>query len=250
MLKVLFRMFFRSFFVQSFLNDRRMQNVGFCYAVFPLVKYLRLDPCREADFRRRHLQFFSTHPCFAAAIIGSAAREELSLRDPKDGDAIEQRKNTFMAPYAALGDPLFSGALKPFCSVVSVYLVFQGLLTAPLAYLILFNPLSVLLRLKFFTEGYKKGNAAFSYIHSLNIPLWTGRLRLATFGFAALLAFAVSFSCVDGQETPGAAKTAVMYGAGMVYTLICYRLLKTGLSQMTILYSSSGLVLLASWILC
>jgi len=248
-LKVLARVFFRSFFIHSFLNDKRMQNVGFCYSVLPIIKYLRLDPGKEADFRKRHLQFFSTHPCFAAAIIGSVAREELCLDGLKDGKVLEQQKNTFMAPYAALGDPLFSGALKPFCSVVSVYMAFQGLLIAPLVYLMLFNPLPALLRLRLFSEGCKKGNAAFPYIHSLNFPLWTGRLRFVTFGFAAFLAFMTVFSCLDGQAL-GIMETVILYGSGMVYTLICYRLLKVGLSQMTILYSSAGLILLASWILC
>jgi len=249
-LKVLTRIFFRSFFIHSFLNDKRMQNVGFCYSVFPIVRYLRLNPDKEAYFRKRHLQLFSTHPCFAAAIIGSVAREELCLDGLKNGDVVEQQKNTFMAPYAALGDPLFSGALRPFCSVVSVYMAFQGLLIAPLVYLMLFNPLAVLLRLRLFGEGYKKGNAAFPYIHSLNLPLWTGRLRLVTFGFAAFLASAIVFSCLDEQAASGTMKGVIMYGAGMVYILICYGLLKIGLSQMTILYSSAGLIMLASWILC
>ena len=250
-LKVVVRVFFRSFFLHSFLNDKRMQNVGFCYSLFPLVKYLRLDSGKEADFRRRHLQFFSTHPCFAAAIIGSIVREELCLRGLKDGNAIEQQKNIFMAPYAAMGDPLFSGALKPLCSVVSVYVAFHGLLIAPLVYLILFNLPSVLLRSRFFMEGYKKGSAAFSYIHSLNIPLWTGRLRFMTFGFAVFLAFVVVFSCLDGQtQALGTMKTTMVYGIGMVYVLICYRLIKIGLSQMTILYSSAGLIFLVSRILC
>jgi len=248
-LRVLVRVFFRSFFIHSFLNDKRMQNVGFCYSLLPLVKYLRLDQGKEADFRKRHLQLFSTHPCFAAAIMGSVVREELSLHGQNDENRIEQQKNIFMAPYAALGDPLFSGALRPFCSVISVCIAFQGLLIAPLVYLILFNPLSLILRVRFFSEGYKKGNAAFPYIHSLNIPLWTGRLRLVTFGFAAFLAFLVVFYCLDGQAS-GTMKTAMMYGIGMIYILICYRLLKIGLSQMTILYSSAGLVLFVSWILC
>ena len=251
-LKMLVRVFFRSFFIHSFWNDKKMQNVGFCYSVFPAVRYLRLEGKKEADFRKRHLQLFSTHPCFAAAIIGSAVREELS-HDQKEGegDAIAQQKNIFMAPYAALGDPLFSGALKPLCSVVSVCLAFQGLLFAPLVYLMLFNPLNILLRLRFFSEGYKRGNAAFSYIHSLNLPLWTSRLRLITFSIAALLAFMITLSCLDAQtQALGVMKTAVMYGLAMLYVLVCYRLLKVGLSQMTILYSSAGLVLIASWVLC
>ena len=251
MLKTLTMVFFRSFFIHSFLHDRRMQNIGFCYSVFPLVKYLHLSPREEADFRKRHLQLFSTHPYFAIAIAGSVAREELCLHNRKDGDgdAIERQKNTFMAPYAALGDPLFSGALKPFCSVVSVCLAFQGLLMAPLIYLVLFNPLSLLLRFRFLSEGYKKGNAAFHYINSLNLPLWTSRIRLVTLGLVALLASTIVFSCADTRGL-GMMETTVMCGVGVFYILLCYYLLKNGLSQMTILYSSTGFVLIAFGILC
>ncbi|MDR2861483.1 MAG: PTS system mannose/fructose/sorbose family transporter subunit IID [Syntrophobacterales bacterium] len=80
------RVFFRSFFIQSFLHDKKMQNVGFCYSLFPMIKYLRLNHREEADFRKRHLQFFSTHPCFTAAILGAVVREELDLHNLKDGD--------------------------------------------------------------------------------------------------------------------------------------------------------------------
>ncbi|HOO41330.1 MAG TPA: PTS system mannose/fructose/sorbose family transporter subunit IID [Syntrophales bacterium] len=245
---MLMNIFFRSLFIQSSLNYPRMQNLGFCYAVIPLLKHLKLTRLKKAEFLKRHLQLFNTHPYLSGAIIASVVREELRC-EGGEMEPVVRLKNTFMAPYAALGDPLFSGALKPLCSTVSVLLAFMGFLFTPLVFLLLFNPLHLWIRIKSFLKGYREGNAAFSYISALNLPRLTGMVRLIGLVAAGFLAAFVLFSY--GNEWEAKSSDHIVFSAaGLLFILGCHALIKAGISQTFLLYSSVGLILFVSWILC
>ena len=64
----LLRVFGRSLFLQASWNPQGMQNLGLAYALFPALKDLYPDPERQMAAVRRHLAFFNTQPCMAAAI--------------------------------------------------------------------------------------------------------------------------------------------------------------------------------------
>ena len=246
--KMLIKIFFRSLFIHSSLNYPGMQNLGFCYAVVPVLRQLGLQGPQKAAFLKRHLQLFNSHPYLSGAIIASVVREEIRTGG-REGEPTVRLKNTFMAPYAAMGDPLFSGALKPFCSVVSVLLAFMGFLFTPLVYLLLFNPVHLWIRIKTFWEGYREGNAAFMYISTLNLPRLTGRIRLIGFVAAGFLAAFILFSFGREWET-GIPGRLALSAAGLLFILGCYGLIKAGISQTVLLYSSAALILFGSWVLC
>ena len=246
--KLLTNIFLRSLFIHSSLNYPRVQNLGFCFSVIPVLKQLGLTPAREAVFLKRHLQLFNTHPYLSGAIIGSVVKEELRA-EGREGEAVTRLKNTFMAPYAAMGDPLFSGALKPLCSTVSVLLAFMGFLFAPVVYLLLFNPLHLWIRMKSFLEGYREGNAAFKYISALNLPRLTGIIRLMSLAAAGVLSAVLLFSF--GMEMKaGFPENIAVSVSGLLFILLSYGLIKAGISQTVLLYSSASLILLGSWFLC
>ncbi len=67
---------FISFFIHTALNFRRMQNLGFIYAMIPLLTERKLSRRDEEDLLVRHLQMFNTHPYLSAPLIGSIARME------------------------------------------------------------------------------------------------------------------------------------------------------------------------------
>ena len=75
--KLLANIFIRSLFIHSFLNFPRMQNLGFCFSVLPVLKQLHSAPEEKNDFLKRHLQLFNTHPYLSGAIIGSVVKEEM-----------------------------------------------------------------------------------------------------------------------------------------------------------------------------
>ena len=246
--KLLTNIFLRSFFIHSSLNYPRMQNLGFCFSVIPVLKQLGLTPPQETVFLKRHLQLFNTHPYLSGAIIGSVVREEMRAGG-REGEAVTRLKNTFMAPYAAMGDPLFSGALKPFCSTVSVLMALMGFLFAPVVYLLLFNPLHLWLRVKGFLEGYREGNAAFKFIGGLNLPRLTGIIRGVSLAAAGVLA-SVILSFLGMEIDVNFPEHVALSVAGLLFILISYGLIKAGIPQTVLLYSSASLILLGSWFLC
>jgi PTS system mannose-specific IID component len=225
-----------------------MQNLGFCFAMIPLLKMFRADRDRDVAFIRRHLQLFNTHPYLSGAIIGSVVREELKT-EGREEEVVVRMKNTFMAPYAAMGDPLFGGALKPFCSASCVLLTLMGFVFSPLVYLLLFNPLHFWIRIKAFLAGFREGNAGFQYISKLNLPKLTEHIRWLSLAVVGLLAAYVVYT-FQTEQNYGRGENLLWSAAALGYVLTGYVLIKTGISQTVLLYSTTALIMLGSWYLC
>jgi PTS system mannose-specific IID component len=134
-----------------------MQNLGFVFAVIPLIKSADMDDIEASRVLNRHLQMFNTHPCLAGAVLGSVVKLEEEI---KDGREVEDLKKALMGPYAAMGDAFFWGAWRPFSAIGGVVLMMEGVLWAPLFFLILYNPVPFYVRLKGFIEGIARAGAA------------------------------------------------------------------------------------------
>ena len=83
----LMKIFLRSFFIQTTLNFRRMQNLGFTMAIIPLIRELRLQQKDSERMLTMHLQMFNTNPYFSASVIGSVVR--LEEEQAGKGDALD-----------------------------------------------------------------------------------------------------------------------------------------------------------------
>ena len=105
--------FFRSPTIQVSFNFWRMQNLGFAFAMLPLIRHRKGDQIRVAAFLSSHLQMFNTHPYPASPVIGAVVRIEEEGRTPEAVDL----KKALMGPYAAIGDSFFWGALRSFSAV-------------------------------------------------------------------------------------------------------------------------------------
>lgn len=67
----LFWTFVRSNFLLGSFNFERMQAMGFCVAMMPILKRVYADNPEELKASlKRHLEFFNTQPFVAAAIMG------------------------------------------------------------------------------------------------------------------------------------------------------------------------------------
>lgn len=144
---IIFRVFLRSFFVQATWNFERMQNLGFCYAILPVLKNLYSgDELKSAI--KRHLEFFNTHPYMSAPILGVVSGMEESLKEGHlQGRDISNVKTGAMGSYGAIGDSFFWGAVRPFASALGVCLAIMGYVLAPAVFLIAFNVPHLLVRI-------------------------------------------------------------------------------------------------------
>jgi PTS system mannose-specific IID component len=182
---VLFNIFLRSLTIQVSFNFWRMQNLGFAFAMLPLIRQEGGGQKRIAESLTRHLQMFNTHPYLAAAVIGSVVRIEEDVGATEKG---EHLKKALMGPYAAIGDVFFWGALRSFSAVGAVILALTGILTAPLAFLLLYNPSHLWVRGKGFLEGYRQGKKGIDFIRGLDLPGVARRIRFLSLIIIGILA--------------------------------------------------------------
>lgn len=182
----LIQVFVRSFLIQASFNYWRMQNLGFAFSMIPVIRRLSHGQREVSEHVDRHLRRFHTHACMAPSILGSVVRIEETGGSSAGPDAIAL-KESLMGPYAALGDPLFWGGLRPLSSVSGVLLVALGIMAAPWCLLGLYNVPSLWIRWKGFQEGYKRGRWAFEFFQTLDLTRWTAWIRWVVLAVLAML---------------------------------------------------------------
>mgnify|MGYP006305275673 CR=1 FL=1 len=112
-----FRIFLRSFLLQTILNYPRMQGLGFGLALAPLGKKIKLRGRELSDYLRRHLKFFNAHPYMAPYAMGAVMRLEWD-RQPET--KVESLKRTLVGPLGLFGDQVFWTRFRPLAGLTTV----------------------------------------------------------------------------------------------------------------------------------
>ena len=150
--------FVRSNFLQGSWNMERMQALGYCFGMSPILKRLyEGDELKQAI--KRHLEFYNTQPFVTAPIIGiTAAMEEKKANgaDIPDG-VINGIKVGMMGPLAGVGDPIFWGTLRPITAALGASFALTGSILGPIIFFVLFNAIRLAIRYYGITYGYSKG---------------------------------------------------------------------------------------------
>ena len=118
----------RLLLLQARWDPARMQGSGFAFALEPwLAVCWAAEPEALLEARRRHLEYFNTHPYMAAALIGASIPLEAQVsRGERRPDEVTSFKNGIMGSYGAIGDSFFWAALKPLGGVAAVALILAG----------------------------------------------------------------------------------------------------------------------------
>ena len=156
--------YIRSLFIQTSLNFRRMQNLGFVFSLIPLLHSKPSNPKELESILTRHLQMFNTHPFLSAPLLGSIIRMEEDKPSYEDASSIMAVKQSLMGPYAAIGDTFFWGALRPCAGIFAAIAAWMNLAFAPLVFIIIFMPAHLWVRSRGFIEGYRKGKQGIEFI--------------------------------------------------------------------------------------
>ncbi len=182
----------RSTFLLGSFNFERMQSMGFCVSMIPVIKRFYSSKEDQAAALKRHLEFFNTQPWVGSAVMGvTAAMEQERANGSKDIDdaAISGVKVGLMGPLAGVGDPIFWGTLRPVFAALGAGLALTGSLLGPLLFFILINLARSLTRWYGFKYGYEKGTEIVS-------DMGGGRLQKLTQG-ASILGLFVMGSLVS-----------------------------------------------------
>ncbi|URJ30406.1 PTS mannose transporter subunit IID [Candidatus Blochmannia vicinus (nom. nud.)] len=153
--------FIRSNFFQGSWNFERMQALGFCFTMIPIIK--RLYPKyseNQKEAIKRHLEFFNTHPYVAAPILGvTMAMEEQKANGATtiNNASINGLKIGLMGPLAGVGDPIFWGTARPVFAALGAGIAMSGNLLGPCLFFVLFNTTRLATRYYGMIYGYRKG---------------------------------------------------------------------------------------------
>jgi PTS system mannose-specific IID component len=234
------RIVLRSLLIQSSLNFSRMQNLGFAYSLVPLFERFKDDNERIPEMLVRHLQMFNTHPYFSGPVIGSVVKmEEMALLDGQNtAFSATDLKGSVMGPYAALGDSFFWGALRPFSSMVGATLAALGLAITPLIVLCVYNPFHLWIRLKGFVEGYRKGKLGIEFIRSMDLLKAARKIRWISLVVLVILTVVLAAGTC---RLFGSLPEVVIKSIIPIFIILCFWIIKKGISPVKILY---GMVVL------
>lgn len=158
--KDLRKVFWRSFTMEWSWNYERQANLGYGFAMIPIIEKLyKNKPEEKVAALQRHLEFFNTTPHISTLILGiSSAMEEQNVKQKNfDIPSINHVKAALMGPVAGVGDSLFWGTLRIVATGIGTSLAFEGKLLGPVLFLLIFNIPHVLLRYFCMMGGYKFG---------------------------------------------------------------------------------------------
>lgn len=156
----LMKVFWRSFTMEWTWNYERQANLGYGFAMVPILEKLYKDkPEEKAEALQRHLEFFNTTPHVSTLILGisSAMEEQNSMQEDFDTSSINNVKVGLMGPLAGIGDSLLWGTLRIIATGIGTSLALQGNILGPILFLLIFNIPHIILRYICMMGGYKLG---------------------------------------------------------------------------------------------
>jgi PTS system mannose-specific IID component len=235
------RVFWRSLFLQAGFNPEGMQTLGLLFALEPALKALYPDAALRKKAIERHLKPFNSHPYVAAGIVGGILfHEERVARGEEPPEQVERFKSALMGPLAALGDGFFWLSLRPAMSALAVVLVpWLGAWTVPL-FLVLYNTVAISARAALFLEGLNQGDAMLGRLQRARLPELGRPLRVvAAFGAGMAGAWLATRFAAEASGTVVTWWAPVCLALGGVATL----LFKRGVSVYVLLYGTAALAM-------
>ena len=246
----LFWTFVRSNFLLGSFNFERMQAMGFCVAMMPILKRVyEGDELKKA--LKRHLEFFNTQPFVAAAIMGIiGAMEEKKANGAEISEAtLSGVKVGLIGPLAGVGDPIFWGTLRPVLAALGAGVALTGSLLGPLIFFIGFNAIRLATHWYGVKYGYERGTALVENIGGNQMRFLTeGSSVLGLFVMGALVAkwTSVNMPLVISEYDNSAGEHVVTTLQSildslmpsivpLLMTFACMYLLKKGVNALTII---------------
>jgi PTS system mannose-specific IID component len=237
----LLHMYLRSFLLQASWNFEKLQNLGFFYLMRPGLRAIYGEEI-PAAVCQRHADYFNTHPYFAPLVAGTILRLEgrQLAGEVQEVDA-ETYKNMVMAPFAAMGDALFWGGVRPLAALVGLLVASQGSLWAPVVFLVLFNLPHLLFRSGGLILGYEQELRAIEIVQKCRLPDLAIRLKESTTILVGVLCAYFSYKGCEHQDL------SVVWGFVQLPIVLLFAWLahKGVTSLFLVLLTMSSLLLLA-----
>jgi len=243
--RTLLQILLRSLTLQASWNFERLQSLGALYVLSPALKIYCQGNDRVQAFRR-HLAYFNTHPFLAPAVLGATLNLE-EQASPGGGGAVsgDDFRKMILAPFAAMGDALFWGGIRPLAAVIALFFAARQSLWAPLVFLLLFNVPHLWFRISGFLMGYRSGIGIVEAAQRLRLPDLAIRVKESTVVLlGGLCAYLVCAQFKDSQAS-------VLWGLTVLPLIFLLGVLsRRGISTLFLVWILTALVTLAvCWLL-
>ena len=163
------------------ISYERLQAVGLCSALVPVLKKLYPDKKELSKALQRHLVFYNTEAVFGSLINGIviAMEEQKANGEPIEDETITSLKTGLMGPLAGIGDSIDWATLKPIIFALAATLSATG---NPIGcFVLLALPvIQIAIGLNLSVYGYKAGRS------SIRDILNSGRIKELILGASTL----------------------------------------------------------------
>jgi PTS system mannose-specific IID component len=230
------QVFLRTFILQGSWNFERLQNLGVLFALAPALQKIYAGKSLT-DAYRRHLEYFNTHPFLGAPVLGAMLNLECAQSEGRaeDIDADEFRQMV-MAPYAAIGDALFWGGLRPLAAGIALFFSYKESFWAPVIFLVIFNLPHLFFRSFGLWLGWVQGWHVIETVQRRNLPDLAIRLKEATVVLLGGLCAYLTYQPLKGEDLP------VFWGLLVVPAVIlCGWATRKGLSTLLLVWSATAI---------
>lgn len=164
-------MFWRSIPYEHSWNYERMGNVGFTWALLPILKKLYPNKKDLSVAMKRHLELYNVTPYIVTLPLGiAAAMEETNVTDDSfDEKSISGVKLALMGPLAGIGDAFFWGTLRILATGIGTSLALKGNILGPILFFLVFNIPHYLMRYYGSFLGYGLGSNVITQVQSSGV---------------------------------------------------------------------------------
>lgn len=159
------------FFLQVNYNFERLQSLGFCHAMIPVLAKLYQKKEDLVAALKRHLAFFNTEPTWGSMIPGlcAALEEEKANDQPISDEMINALKTSLMGPLAGIGDTITQGLMKTIFLAIGIDLAVKGNSMGPVIFFLLMSGYAIGVSWFMYYTGYRLGRNAIQQMLQSNI---------------------------------------------------------------------------------
>ena len=156
----LVKLFWRSIPYEHSWNYERMGNVGFTWAIMPILKKLYPQKDKFIHALKRNLELYNMTPYIVTLPLGiSAAMEEANATNEDfDETSISAVKLALMGPLSGIGDSFFWGTLRVLATGIGTTLAIKGNVLGPILFFLIFNVPHFIIRYYCTFLGYSLGS--------------------------------------------------------------------------------------------
>ena len=153
-------------FGQTCYNYERMQGMGFCHSMLPIIDRLYTKKEDKAAAMQRHMTYYNTETNWGAAVAGIAAsmEEQKANGAEIDDDAINGIKTSLMGPLAGIGDTVTQSLVKTIFLSIGCSLALSGNVLGPILFFVGMSAYALGLSYFLYFQGYNSGKTSVTKI--------------------------------------------------------------------------------------